>query len=150
MRDDQFIQEVLYLINELAADRSDLGSPIHQEEQMKLDKIFRKMFTLTSKYNEWLQQAPTSTRDRHVGESDYSKNDIQPWDIWLEYALNPWDADLVKRIIRTKAVPGLTPSAARIQDYEKVKHICDERIDQINAGDPYYQNFKLPPWIENE
>ena len=89
-----------------------------------------------------------SSHDFHVGESDYSKNKIQPWDIWIEYALNPWDADICKRIIRTKIVPGMTAAESRIQDYEKIQHICQERINQINAGEPWYKQFKLPPWVE--
>tara|TARA_B110000858_G_C17519074_1_gene343929 strand:- start:263 stop:556 length:294 start_codon:yes stop_codon:yes gene_type:complete len=64
------------------------------------------------------------TRDYHIGKSDYSKHRIQPWDIWLEYSLNPWDADIVKRILRDKG--------ERRLDYEKIKHICDERIRQID------------------
>lgn len=70
----------------------------------------------------------------NVGASDYSKRKIQPWDIWEEYKLNPWDADIVKRVLRTKIEPGITPEAARIMDYEKIIHICKKRIDQINKG----------------
>ena len=67
-----------------------------------------------------------STRDHNVGESNYSKHNIQPWDIWLEYQLNPWDADIIKRVLRDK------PGQRRL-DYEKIKHVCDERIRQIDA-----------------
>ena len=52
------------------------------------------------------------------------KRVIQPWDIWLEYNLNPWDADIVKRVLRNKG--------ERRLDYEKIKHVCDERIRQID------------------
>lgn len=67
-----------------------------------------------------------STRDHNIGESNYSKHKIQPWDIWLEYDLNPWDADIIKRVLRDK------PGQRRL-DYEKIKHICDERIRQIDV-----------------
>jgi hypothetical protein len=67
------------------------------------------------------------TRSHHIGESDYSRHAIQPWDIWLEYDLNPWDADIVKRVLRKK------PGQRRL-DYEKIKHVCDERIRQLDAG----------------
>ena len=66
-----------------------------------------------------------SIRDRNVGNSDYSKHTIQPWDIWLEYELNPWDADIVKRVLRTKE------GDTRRMDYEKIIHICQERIRQL-------------------
>lgn len=68
-----------------------------------------------------------SVRDHNVGESDYAQRTIQPWDIWLEYGLNPWDADIIKRVLRDK------PGQRRL-DYEKIKHICDERIRQIDMG----------------
>ena len=64
------------------------------------------------------------TRDYNIGGSDYGTRKIQPWDIWLEYDLNPWDADIIKRVLRTKA-------GQRVLDYEKIKHICDERIRQL-------------------
>lgn len=67
-------------------------------------------------------------RSYNVGQSDYSKHKIQPWDIWLEYKLNPWDADIIKRVLRTKETDG------RRLDYEKIIHICKERIRQIDAG----------------
>ncbi len=65
-------------------------------------------------------------RSYNLGDSDYSKHKIQPWDIWLEYDLNPWDADIVKRILRTKTTD------SRKLDYEKIIHICKERIRQID------------------
>lgn len=66
-------------------------------------------------------------KTRNVGDSDYSKHSIQPWDIWREYSLNPWDADIVKRVLRTKATD------PRRLDYEKIIHICQERIAQIDG-----------------
>lgn len=70
-------------------------------------------------------------RSYNVGNSNYSKHKIQPWDIWREFNLNPWDADIVKRILREKEEPGMSKEDARIMDYEKIIHICKERIRQI-------------------
>jgi hypothetical protein len=70
----------------------------------------------------------------NVGSSDYSKRKIQPWDIWEEYKLNAWDADIVKRVLRTKEEPGMTSQEARIMDYEKIIHVCKKRIEQIERG----------------
>lgn len=64
-------------------------------------------------------------RSYNIGNSDYSKHKIQPWDIWLEYNLNPWDADIVKRVLRNKE------GESRIMDYEKIIHVCKERIRQL-------------------
>lgn len=62
----------------------------------------------------------------NVGKSDYSKHVIQPWDIWKEYNLNPWDADIVKRVLRSKE------GEARTLDYEKIIHICKYRIAELS------------------
>ena len=67
----------------------------------------------------WRNNLPT--RDHNIGESNYAKRKI-----WLEYQLDPWDADIIKRVLRDK------PGQRRL-DYEKIKHVCDERIRQIDA-----------------
>ena len=62
----------------------------------------------------------------NVGKSDYAKHKIQPWNIWEEYNLNPWDADIIKRVLRTKE------GEARTLDYEKIIHVCKYRIAQLS------------------
>lgn len=68
-------------------------------------------------------------RSYNIGKSDYSKHKIQTWDIWLEYKLNPWEADIVKRILREKA------DTPRREDFEKIIHIAKELIRQIDNGE---------------
>ena len=70
---------------------------------------------------------PNDVRSRNVGASDYSEHLIQPWSIWLEYGLNPWDADIIKRVLRYKSTD------TRVMDYEKIIHICEERIRQLTG-----------------
>lgn len=81
-----------------------------------------------------MQDKKEDVMSYNVGSSDYSKRKIQPWDIWEEYKLNAWDADIVKRVLRTKEEPGMTPQEARIMDYEKIIHVCKKRIEQIEKG----------------
>ena len=69
---------------------------------------------------------PSEERLYNIGKSDYSQHVIQPWSIWIDWNLNPWDADIIKRVLRTK------DGDSRISDYEKIVHICKERIRQIN------------------
>lgn len=69
----------------------------------------------------------SDVRTYNVGASDYSKHVIQPWSIWIDYNLNPFDADIIKRVLRTKE------NAPRKEDYEKIIHICRERIRQIET-----------------
>lgn len=70
--------------------------------------------------------ANENVRSYNVGKSDYAKHAIQPWDIWKEYNLNPWDADIVKRVLRSKE------GEARTLDYEKIIHICKYRIAELS------------------
>lgn len=65
-------------------------------------------------------------RTYNEGKSDYSKHIIQPWSIWQDYNLNPWDADIIKRVLRTKE------GESKELDYKKIIHICNERIRQLN------------------
>lgn len=70
--------------------------------------------------------ASEKVQSYNVGKSDYAKHAIQPWDIWKEYNLNPWDADIVKRVLRTKE------GEPRTVDYEKIIHICKYRIVELS------------------
>lgn len=74
-----------------------------------------------------------NVRDYNVGKSDYAKHKIQPWDIILEYGLNYWDGDIIKRVLRTKE------GESRRLDYEKIIHTCQERIRQIDMTEPCYE-----------
>ena len=75
-------------------------------------------------------------RNHNVGNSNYAKmpSGYQPWDLWKVYHMNPWDADILKRLLRTKAEPGMTIEESRRLDYEKIIHVCQERINQIDEG----------------
>lgn len=76
----------------------------------------------------WIASPPFDAgpvRNYHVGKSDYSQHKIQPWDIWLEYKLDPWDADIIKRVLRKKE------GEPRVQDYKKIIHVCKEKIRQL-------------------
>ena len=68
-----------------------------------------------------------NVRNHNIGTSDYSNYIIQPWSIWLDDNLNPFDADIIKRVLRNKL------GESRKQDYEKIIHICQERIRQIKT-----------------
>lgn len=76
-----------------------------------------------------------SVRASNVGTSDYSKHLIQPWTIWKEYNLDPWDADIVKRVLRTKRESGKSADESRVMDYQKIIHICQEKIRQLTCNE---------------
>lgn len=76
---------------------------------------------------------PNEVRAKNIGASNYSEHTIQPYSIWLDWDLNPWDADIVKRVLRTKKEGGMSFNESRKMDYEKIIHICEERIRQIDV-----------------
>jgi hypothetical protein len=86
------------------------------------DKLYAELLKLGI-----INEETNNVRYYNVGTSDYAEHTIQPWTIWLDWNLNPWDADIIKRVLRTKA------NDTRISDYEKIKHICDERIRQLRT-----------------
>lgn len=112
----------------------------------ELQVIDKKLYTRLDR----LGLIPNEIRSSNVGKSDYSKHTIQPWSIWIDYELNPWDADIVKRILRTKEEPGMSAIEARIMDYDKIEHICRERKRQLKleqSSTPYdyvKENYMVP------
>ena len=85
----------------------------------------------------------SNVRNTNVGESDYSKHIIQPWSIWQDYNLDPWDADIVKRVLRTKKVEGKTAEESRIEDYKKIIHICKEKLRQLGVEEDLFTEVHL-------
>lgn len=83
----------------------------------------------------------SDTRKTNIGESNYSAHFIQPWSIWIDYDLNAFDADIIKRTLRTKKIEGKSEIESRIEDYQKIKHICDERIRQLQAVNSINRQF---------
>jgi len=84
----------------------------------------------TELYNRlnYLGLIPSSVRDTHVGQSDYSSKLVQPWTIFLDNPeLNYMECDVIKRIIRTNT------RDTRLTDLTKCKHIIDELIRQIDT-----------------
>ena len=86
----------------------------------------------------------SNVRDYNIGKSDYAKHAIQPWDIWKEYNLNPWDADIVKRVLRTKE------GEDRKLDYEKIIHICKYRIAELSKENKVTTPAKAEKPVEDE
>lgn len=110
-----------------------------ENSQVKLLKDWKEFFSINKralcKLIELgvLKTTKHSCRDAHIGKSDYSEHVIQPWTIWLEYNMNAWDADIQKRLLRTKVEPGMTPEEARKLDYQKIIHDAQERIRQLDV-----------------
>lgn len=71
----------------------------------------------------------SGVRSHNVGKSNYHKKIISPWVLWLAYPeLTSFDHDIIKRVLREK------DGDTRKMDYEKIIHICQERIRQIDCS----------------
>lgn len=55
---------------------------------------------------------------KQVGGTHYKGAAVQPWDIFMQYQLDPWSANVVKYILRF-------PKKAGKQDLEKAKHYIE-------------------------
>lgn len=101
------------------------------------DKLYAEL-----KYLGIINENNNSVRNHNIGTSDYSQHIIQPWSVWLDWHLNPWDADIIKRVLRNKL------GSSRKEDYEKIIHIAQECIRQIEteigtqAADIDFENVK--------
>ena len=73
-------------------------------------------------------KAKAKVFEKNVGGSNYAEHKIQPWHIWVEWKLDPFRADIIKRTLRTKKGDDVK------MDYEKIIHICEEIIRQIDEG----------------
>ncbi len=75
-------------------------------------------------------------RNHNVGKSNYSSKLIQPWTVWLAYPeLTSFDHDIIKRVLREK------DGESRKMDYEKIIHICQERIRQIETQEKCFKQI---------
>ncbi len=70
-----------------------------------------------------------SVQSRQVGGTHYTNNkNMQPWDIWEAFDLDPWEANAIKYLLRHRLKGG-------VQDLEKAKHYIDAIIQyNYDAG----------------
>jgi hypothetical protein len=67
----------------------------------------------------------SGVQNRQVGGDHYVRHAIQPWDIWREYNLDPWEASALKYLLRRKG--------KRLEDLEKCRHCLDYLIERERA-----------------
>lgn len=99
----------------------------------KLNKKKRKMKEISDElyykleYLGIINEEDQNFRNFNVGTSNYHEHIIQPWTIQLDWNLNSFDADIIKRTLRTKV------GNPRELDYKKIIHICKERLRQLKV-----------------
>jgi len=70
---------------------------------------------------------------KQVGGTHYKGATVQPWDIFMQYKLDPWSANVVKYILRF-------PKKAGKQDLEKAKHYIEYLLANYDSVyDVYYK-----------
>lgn len=100
-------------------DIQDFSEPV-KNPQVKIDwELYKELKYLGIIHEE------KDIRSFNIGNSNYSKHIIQPWSIWIDWNLDPWDADIVKRVLRDKE------GEPREMDYDKIIHDCEEKKRQI-------------------
>lgn len=112
-------------------DDSDNWVDVLDEDDDDLGGIPGEDFIFTGQTGSHVDVNNDDVRSFNVGSSDYSQHKIQPWDIWEEYNLNPWEADIVKRVLRKKNEVGLSEIESRIMDFEKIIHISRKCIELL-------------------
>lgn len=67
-------------------------------------------------------RAPTAN-EIQIGGNHYRKyGDLQPWDLWEIWNLNPFQASILKHVVRYRDKLG-------IQDLQKARHYLDKLIE---------------------
>jgi len=70
-------------------------------------------------------------KSKQVGGDHYKAN-IEPWDVFLDWGLDPWACNVIKYVARHRKKAGK-------QDLEKAKHYLEFMIDNYDKiGDKYY------------
>lgn len=76
-------------------------------------------------YDEQIPSTPDRrANERQIGGDHYTKyGDLQPWDLWLLWNLNGFQATIIKHIVRYRDKLG-------IEDLEKARHYLDKLIEE--------------------
>lgn len=70
-------------------------------------------------------------KSKQIG-GDHYKSNIEPWDVFLDWRLDPWACNVIKYVQRHRKKAGK-------QDLEKAKHYLEFMIDNYDKiGDKYY------------
>ena len=70
-------------------------------------------------------------KSKQIG-GDHYKTRIEPWDVFLDWRLDPWACNVIKYVQRHRKKAGK-------QDLEKAKHYLEFMIDNYDKiGEKYY------------
>jgi len=109
-----------------------------QTEKYTVDDVFKEVFFLTQdhvclKELENSEELPTKragiyTDMKQVGGNHYEKKKIQPWDVRIDWSLDPWLSDVIRYIARHQDKNGIEDIRKAIhclkyveENYEEIK-----------------------------
>ena len=82
-------------------------------------------------HDEPVQTLADYIKTKQVG-GDHYKSNIEPWDVFLDWGLDPWACNVIKYVQRHRKKAGK-------QDLEKAKHYLEFLIANYDVvGDKYY------------
>jgi hypothetical protein len=88
-----------------------------------LSQVYRVKNLLALEKVNALKADALKVNDIQVGGDHYKKyGDLQPWDIWTLWNLNPFQAAILKYVVRYRDKEG-------VKDLEKAKHFLDKLIE---------------------
>jgi hypothetical protein len=74
------------------------------------------------------------SRNMQIGGDHYRQTDIQPWDVFLDWKLDPWLCNVIKYTQRHNLKNGK-------QDLEKARHYLNYAIDNYEIiVDRFYKS----------
>ena len=74
------------------------------------------------------------SRNMQIGGDHYRQTDIQPWDVFLDWKLDPWLCNVIKYTQRHNLKNGK-------QDLEKARHYLNHVIDNYEIiVDRFYKS----------
>lgn len=95
------------------------------EKEITLEDYFRNLVSF--------KVPERDIQDTQVGGEHYRRTQIQPWDIFLDYKLDPWTANVVKYVLRFPFKNGK-------EDLEKAKHYIEYLINNYeDITNGYYK-----------
>jgi hypothetical protein len=105
-----------------------MPGPYGYQYELTLEEYFANLHKIAQHLDEI-----STVKSEQVGGDHYQKSELQPWDIFLAWGLDPWAANVVKYILRFPHKNGL-------EDLQKAKHYVDFLIQHY---DEVYEKYYL-------
>lgn len=115
----------------------DNASPIDWQrayfKNKPIDKTLNDVIKESVNTIENLKDSFNTAASKQIGGDHYKGTNIQSWDVFLDWGLDPWACNVIKYVQRHRKKAGKN-------DLEKAKHYLEFMIENYDAiGDKYYK-----------